>query len=225
MKEIILDHPLVKHKMAILRNADTNPKDFRELVNEIAMLITYEAMRGAATGHIDVITPMGKAAGHHIDENNYVLAPVLRAGLGMVDGASNMLPNASIGHIGLHYCNDETDSSEDMPKPVSYYFKMPATIHNKTILLLDPMLATGGSAAAAITQLKESGAKEIKFLCIIAAPEGIARVKEEHPDVQIYAAALDDCLNDIGYIVPGLGDAGDRIFATAGPVLKKEEFI
>jgi uracil phosphoribosyltransferase len=207
MKEIVLDHPLIKHKMAFLRSIDTGTKEFRELACELSMLLTYEAMKGEPVIPVDVETPMGKTTGHRITESKYAFVPILRAGLGMAEGVLKVLPNAKIGHIGLF-------RDEESLKPVTYYFKMPSDISKRAVFLLDPMLATGGSACAAIEQLKEKGVKDIRFLCIVAAPEGIDKVKEEHPDVQIYAAALDDCLNDIGYIVPGLGDAGDRIFGT-----------
>lgn len=207
MKEIILDHPLIKHKMSILRSVDTGTKEFRELASEISMLLTYEAMKDAKAKPIEVTTPMGKAKGFHIDENKYAFVPILRAGLGMVDGVLKILPNAKIGHIGLY-------RDEETLEPHAYYFKVSSDIAKRTVFLLDPMLATGGSAVDAITQLKAKGVKDVRFLAIVAAPEGITKVKKEHPDVQIYAAVLDDKLNDIGYIVPGLGDAGDRLYGT-----------
>jgi len=205
--EKILNHPLIKHKISILRDVKTGTKEFRELVSEISMLITYEAIRDVKTSKIDVQTPLGIANGHMIDENKYAFIPILRAGLGMVDGVLKVLPNAKIGHIGM-YRNEETF------EPIPYYFKVPNNIYKRTVFLLDPMLATGGSAVSAIDQLKKLGVKKIKFLCIVAAPEGIANLKEKHPDVAIYAAVLDDHLNENAYIVPGLGDAGDRIFGT-----------
>ena len=207
MKAIILDHPLVKHKLSILRSVNTGTKEFRELVNELAMIITYEAMKDAKLEGITVETPLATINGHQIDENKYAFVPILRAGLSMIDGVLKVLPNAKIGHIGM-YRNEET------LEPVPYYYKVPNNIKNRTVFLMDPMLATGGSAIASIRKLKEEGVKNIKLLCIVAAPEGIEKVTEEEPDVQIYSAVLDDHLNEHGYIVPGLGDAGDRIFGT-----------
>lgn len=207
MNEIILNHPLIKHKISILRNIKTGTKEFREIVNEIAMLVTYEAMNDAPLDEIEIETPITKTTGYVIDENKYAFIPILRAGLSMVDGVLKVLPNAKIGHIGM-YRNEET------LEPIPYYFKVPNNMEDRIIFLLDPMLATGGSAISAIEQLKLKGVKKIKFLCIIAAPEGIKRIKKVHPDVQIYGAVLDENLNEKGYIVPGLGDAGDRIFGT-----------
>jgi uracil phosphoribosyltransferase len=207
MKEIILTHPLIQHKLAILRNKNTGTKEFRELASELAMFLCYEAMKDATLHEIEVETPITKTKAHVIDENDYAFIPILRAGLSMVDGVLEVVPNAKIGHIGL-YRNEET------LVPVRYYFKAPKNIQDKVVILLDPMLATGGSASAAIKMLKEEGVKRIKFLCIIAAPEGLKRVEIEHPDVEIFCASLDERLNDHFYIVPGLGDAGDRIFGT-----------
>jgi len=207
MKEVVLDHPLISHKLSILRSVDTETKEFRELASDISMLLVYEAFKECETEQIEVTTPMGKTVGRRIDENKYAFIPILRAGLGMVDGVLKILPNAKIGHIGMW-------RDEKTLEPVSYYFKVPADIEERIAILLDPMLATGGSAVAAIGELKRAGVKNIKFMAMVSAPEGIARVKKEHPDVQIYTAALDECLNDTGYIVPGLGDAGDRIFGT-----------
>ena len=207
MKEIILNHPMIKHKIAILRNEKTSTKEFRELISEIAMQLCYEALKDAKTEIIDIKTPITETKGEKVDENNYAFVPILRAGMGMVDGVLRLMPNAKIGHIGL-YRNEET------LEPVRYYCKLPENIEKKEVILLDPMLATGGSGSAAITMLKKDGVKKIKFLCIIAAPDGIKRIKEDHPDVQIYCAQLDEKLNDVGYIVPGLGDAGDRIYGT-----------
>ena len=207
MKEIILNHPMIKHKIAILRNEKTSTKEFRELISEIAMQLCYEALKDAKTEIIDIKIPITETKGEKVDENNYAFVPILRAGMGMVDGVLRLMPNAKIGHIGL-YRNEET------LEPVKYYCKLPENIEKKEVILLDPMLATGGSGSAAITMLKKDGVKKIKFLCIIAAPDGIKRIKEDHPDVQIYCAQLDEKLNDVGYIVPGLGDAGDRIYGT-----------
>ncbi len=207
MEPIKLNHPLIEHKLAILRDKKTGTKEFRELISEITVFLCYEAMKEAKLTEVEVETPMAKTKAKKIDENDYVFVPILRAGTGMLDGIISMIPNAKIGHIGL-YRNEET------LKPVRYYYKMPKGIENKQVLVLDPMLATGGSGIDAITLLKEDGAKNIKFLSIIAAPEGLKKMQEVHPDVQIYCATIDDHLNDIGYIVPGLGDAGDRIFGT-----------
>lgn len=207
MKEIVLNHPMVKHKISILRSERTSTKEFRELITEIAMLLCYEALSDAKLDEINVKTPITETKGYKINENNYAFVPILRAGMGMVDGVLKLMPTAKIGHIGL-YRNEET------LEPVKYYCKLPDKIEEKEVFLLDPMLATGGSGSAAITMLKNDGVKKIKFLSIIAAPEGIKRIQEDHPDVQIYCASLDEKLNDVGYIMPGLGDAGDRIYGT-----------
>ena len=207
MQEIILNHPMIKHKISVLRSKDTSTKEFRELISEISMILCYEAFKDEELTEYEVETPITKTTGYKIDENNYAFVPILRAGMGMIDGVLRVMPTAKIGHIGL-YRNEET------LEPVKYFSKFPKGIENKEVILLDPMLATGGSGSAAITLLKQDGVKKIKFLSIIAAPEGIARIKKDHPDVQVYAAQLDDHLNENGYIVPGLGDAGDRIFGT-----------
>lgn len=207
MKEIVLNHPMVKHKISILRSEKTSTKEFRELITEIAMLLCYEALSDAKLDEVKVKTPITETKGYKVDENNYAFVPILRAGMGMVDGVLKLMPTAKIGHIGL-YRNEET------LEPVKYYCKLPDKIEEKEVFLLDPMLATGGSGSAAITMLKNDGVKKIKFLSIIAAPEGIKRIQEDHPDVQIYCASLDEKLNDVGYIMPGLGDAGDRIYGT-----------
>lgn len=207
MEVIELNHPLVLHKLSILRSVKTGTKEFRELIGELAMILCYEAMKDAELNEVKVKTPMCTMKGKKLDEDKYAFVPILRAGTGMLEGLIRVMPNAKIGHIGL-YRNEET------LKPVKYYYKMPKGIENREVIVLDPMLATGGSGCDAISMLKESGAKKIKFLAIIAAPEGIKRMQEEHPDVQIYCAAVDEKLNENGYIVPGLGDAGDRIFGT-----------
>ena len=207
MKEIILNHPMVKHKISVLRNEKTSTKEFRELISEIAMLLCYEALSDANLEEIAVKTPITTTKGYKVNENNYAFVPILRAGMGMVDGVLKVMPTAKIGHIGL-YRNEET------LEPVKYYCKLPKNIEEKEVFLLDPMLATGGSGSAAITMLKQDGVKKIKFLSIIAAPEGIEKIQNDHPDVEIYCASLDEKLNDVGYIVPGLGDAGDRIYGT-----------
>ena len=202
-----LKHPLISHKLAILRDKNTGTKEFREIISELSSFLCYEALRDAQTTEVEVETPMAKTKGQMIDEDKYAFVPILRAGTGMLEGLINVMPNAKIGHIGM-YRNEET------LKPVRYYYKVPKGIENREVIVLDPMLATGGSGNDAITSLKESGAKKIKFLCIIAAPEGIKFIQEHHPDVQIYCTSIDERLNEIGYIVPGLGDAGDRIFGT-----------
>ncbi len=207
MKEIILNHPMVKHKISVLRSKDTSTKEFRELISELSMILCYEAFKNEELEEFDVETPIAKTTGYRINEDNYAFVPILRAGMGMIDGVLQVMPTAKIGHIGL-YRNEET------LEPVKYFAKFPKGIQEKTVILLDPMLATGGSGSAAITLLKKDGVKKIKFLSIIAAPEGIKRIQKDHPDVQIYAAQLDDHLNENGYIVPGLGDAGDRIYGT-----------
>lgn len=207
MKTIVLDHPLLIHKLSILRDKNTGTKEFREIAGEIATIMCYEATKDAILKEVDVETPITKTTVKRLDENQYAFVPILRAGLSMVDGVLNMIPNAKIGHIGL-YRNEET------LEPVPYYFKVPKDIEKREVILLDPMLATGGSAVDAIAQIKKSGVTKIKFLAIIAAPEGLERVEREHPDVQVYCATVDNHLNENGYIVPGLGDAGDRIFGT-----------
>lgn len=207
MEPIELKHPLLKHKLAILRNKKTGTKEFRELISEITIFLCYEAMKDAKLYDVEVETPIKKTNAKMIDENNYIFVPILRAGTGMIDGIVRMIPNAKIGHIGL-YRDEETF------KPVRYYYKMPEGIERKEVIIIDPMLATGGSGIDAITLLKEDGAKNIKFLSIIAAPEGLEKMQKAHPDVQIYCGAIDEGLNEECYIVPGLGDAGDRIFGT-----------
>lgn len=204
---MILDHPLVQHKVSLLRDKNTGTKEFKELVSEIATLLCYEATRDLPTKEVEVETPIAMAKTRVLTGRKLALVPILRAGLGMVDGMLTLLPAAKVGHIGL-YRNEET------LEPVEYYCKLPSDIAERDVLVLDPMLATGGSAVDAITQIKKRGARSIKFIGIIAAPEGLARLHEAHPDVDIYVAALDEKLNENGYIVPGLGDAGDRIFGT-----------
>ena len=206
-KVCVFDHPLIQHKLSILRDEKTSVKEFRELVSEIAMLMCYESTRDLPLEEIDVKTPVAVAKCHRIAGKKLAIVPILRAGLGMVDGMVSMMPNVKVGHIGL-FRDPET------LQPVKYYFKMPADISERDVIVVDPMLATGGSASAAITFLKEAGAQHIKLMSIIGAPEGAERMQKDHPDVDIFVAALDDHLNDHGYIVPGLGDAGDRIFGT-----------
>ncbi len=207
MKTIELNHPLIEHKLAILRDKKTGTKEFRELISEIAMFLCYEAMRDAKLETTEIETPLEKMKIGKLDEDKYAFVPILRAGTGMLDGVIRVIPNAKIGHIGM-YRNEKTF------EPVNYYFKVPKDIEHREVIILDPMLATGGSALDAIELLKSKGVKNIKFLSIIAAPEGIKKVEEKHPDVQIYCAHIDDHLNENKYIVPGLGDAGDRIFGT-----------
>jgi len=202
-----LNHPLVSHKLTILRDKKTGTKEFRELIGELSTILCYEAMKDAKLDDFEIETPLCKMDGKRLNEDNYAFIPILRAGTGMLDGLIKVMPNAKIGHIGM-YRNEET------LKPVKYYYKTPKDLSKREVIVLDPMLATGGSGIDALTMLKEDGAKNLKFLCIIAAPEGIKKMQEMHPDVDIYCAAIDDHLNDVGYIVPGLGDAGDRIFGT-----------
>ena len=204
---MIVSHPLIQHKVSLLRNKSTGTKEFKELVSELAMLLCYEATRDLPTEEVEIETPIAVAHTQVLAGRKLALVPILRAGLGMVDGMLSLLPAAKIGHIGL-YRNEET------LEPVEYYCKLPSDIQEREVIVLDPMLATGGSARDAITQIKKRGAQNIKFIGIIAAPEGLKALHEAHPDVDIYVAALDDHLNENGYIVPGLGDAGDRIFGT-----------
>ncbi len=203
----VLDHPLLQHKLSILRNKNTGVKDFREVVGEIATLMCYEATRDLPVEQVEIETPVAKAKVNVIAGKKLAIVPVLRAGLGMVDGILTLIPSAKVGHIGLY--RDPTTH-----EPVEYYCKMPDDIESREVIILDPMLATGGSASAAIQFIKNYGCKNIKLMNIIAAPEGIERVRKDHPDVDIYVAAVDEKLNDHAYIVPGLGDAGDRIFGT-----------
>ena len=207
MKEIILNHPLVEHKISILRSKDTSTKEFRELISELAMFLCYEALKDARLEKISVKTPITDTTGYRINEDDYAFVPILRAGMGMIDGVLKVIPNAKIGHIGLY-------RDEKTLEPNEYYCKLPKNIENKTVIILDPMLATGGSGSEAISMIKKRGVKKIKFLSIICAPEGLKKIQTDHPDVEIYSAYKDQKLNDIGYIVPGLGDAGDRIFGT-----------
>ena len=207
MDVIELNHPLVEHKLAILRDKKTGTKEFREIVSELATMLCYEAMKDAKMHDVEIETPITKMKTRKINEDNYAFVPILRAGTGMLDGIISLVPNAKIGHIGM-YRNEETF------KPTVYFFKVPKDIDQREVLILDPMLATGGSGIDAIDLLKEKGVKKIKFLCIIAAPEGIKVMQEKHPDVKIYTASIDEKLNERAYIVPGLGDAGDRIFGT-----------
>lgn len=203
----ILDHPLIQHKISLIRDKNTGSKDFRELVEEVAMLMAYEVTRDFPLLEVEVETPVAKMKAKQIAGRKVGLIPILRAGLGMVDGMLRLIPTAKVGHIGL-YRDPET------LKPVEYYCKLPTDVEERELIVIDPMLATGGSAAAGITFLKERGAKNIKLMCLIAAPEGIQAVHSVHDDVDIFVAAVDSHLNEHGYIVPGLGDAGDRLFGT-----------
>ena len=203
----IIRHPLIQHKLTILRDKDTPTKGFKELVDEIAMLMAYEATIELGLAPIEVDTPLERTVGAHITGKKLTLVPILRAGLGMVEGILRLIPAARVGHIGLY-------RDHDTLKPVDYYFKVPGDASEREFFVLDPMLATGGSAVAAVDALKRAGAARIRFLCLVAAPEGVRRLTEAHPDVTIYAAALDRELNSVGYILPGLGDAGDRLFGT-----------
>lgn len=203
----VLSHPLIQHKLTIMRDKDTPSKDFRELLSEIAMLMGYEITRDLPLEDVEIETPICRTTMKRISGKKLAIVPILRAGLGMVDGLVKLMPGARIGHIGM-YRDPETHEPHD------YYFKVPSDIEQRWVVLVDPMLATGGSAADAIARIKETGCTHITMMCLVAAPEGIARVQREHPDVDIYTAALDEYLNDHAYIVPGLGDAGDRIFGT-----------
>ncbi len=206
MQVQVMNHPLIQHKVTLMRKKDTGSKDFRELLEEITMLMGYEITRDLPLEGITIETPLQTMTGKQISGKKLVVVPILRAGLGMVQGILNLIPTAKVGHIGL-YRDPETK------KPVEYYCKMP-DIDGREFIICDPMLATGGSACAAITMLKKRGIQNIKFICLVAAPEGVQALNKEHPDVKIYTAALDDRLNENCYILPGLGDAGDRIFGT-----------
>ena len=203
----VMDHPLIEHKISYIRSKDVGTKEFREVIGEIAQLMCYEATRDLKMKEVEIETPVARTTGRVLDGKKLAIVPILRAGIGMVDGMLSLIPAAKVGHIGL-YRDSET------LEPVEYYCKLPSDCEERQVFVVDPMLATGGSSAAAVSMLKEKGVKNIRFLCIIAAPEGVERMREEHPDVDLYIGALDERLNDHGYIVPGLGDAGDRIFGT-----------
>ena len=207
MNEFVLDHPLITHKLAILRDIGTGTKEFRELVTEISTILVYESMRDAKLEKTTIETPLEKMETGKLNEDNYAIVPILRAGMGMVDGVLNVIPNAKIGHIGL-YRDEETF------EPVEYYYKMPEGIDNREFLVVDPMLATCGSASATISRLKRDGVTKIKLLCLVAAPQGIETIENNHPDVKIFCATVDRELNENAYILPGLGDAGDRVYGT-----------
>ena len=203
----LIDHPLITHKLSIMRNRKTGSKDFRELLGEIAMLMGYELTRDLPLEEVTIETPITKMKARMISGKKLAIVPILRAGLGMVDGLQQLVPVAKVGHIGLY-------RDPDTHMPVEYYCKLPLDIEERIVILVDPMLATGGSASDALSMLKQRGCTHIRMMCLVAAPEGVAKLQAEHPDVDIFAAALDDHLNEHAYIVPGLGDAGDRIFGT-----------
>ena len=207
MNEIVLNHPLITHKLGILRDIHTGTKEFRELITEISTLLCYEATKDAKLEKTTIEPPLEKMETGKLNEDNYAIVPILRAGMGMLDGIINVIPNAKVGHIGL-YRDEETF------QPIEYYFKMPENVSQREVLIIDPMLATGGSASATISRLKEEGVKKIKLLCVVAAPEGINLIEKDHPDVQIYCATVDRTLNESAYILPGLGYAGDRVYGT-----------
>ena len=203
----VIDHPMVQHKLTIMRDKETGPKDFRQLLNEISLLMGYEITREIPLEEIEIETPIRKTIAKRVSGRKMAIIPILRAGLGMVDGLLNLVPVAKVGHIGL-YRNEKTH------EPVVYYCKLPEDINDRFVIVTDPMLATGGSSCDALQMLKDRGCTNIKLMCLVAAPEGIKKVQEAHPDVDIYVAAIDERLNENAYIVPGLGDAGDRIFGT-----------
>lgn len=203
----IVDHPLITHKLTIMRETETGNKDFRQLLDEISMLMGYELTRDFPLEDVEIQTPVATMTAKRIKGKKVAIIPILRAGLGMVEGLLNLIPNAKVGHIGLY-------RDPDTHMPVEYYCKLPYDVEMRTVILCDPMLATGGSASDAITMIKKRGVQSIRLMCLVAAPEGVAKVQADHPDVDIYTAALDDHLNEHAYIVPGLGDAGDRLFGT-----------
>ena len=207
MKVHEISHPLIEHKLAILRDENTSTKEFREIIGEIAMILCYEAMRDADLYETTIKTPICEMKTHKLNEDKYAFVPILRAGRGMLDGVISVIPNAKVGHIGM-YRDEETF------EPHNYFYKVPSDIKDREVILVDPMLATGGSVNDSIKHLKDNGVKKIKFICIIAVPEGINAVNEKNPDVDIYCAHVDERLNENAYIVPGLGDAGDRIYGT-----------
>jgi uracil phosphoribosyltransferase len=203
----VVQHPLVRHKLSVLRDKETSKKKFKELVDEIAMLMAYEVTKDLPLAAVEIETPLETTTEMKLAGKKLTVVPILRAGLGMVDGVVRLIPSARVGHIGLF-------RDHDTLQPVDYYFKIPPEPENRDFILLDPMLATGGSASAATASLKRSGASRVRFVCLVAAPEGVQRMLDDHPDVHVYTAALDRELNDLGYILPGLGDAGDRLFGT-----------
>lgn len=203
----IVDHPLITHKVSMMRDKNTNPKDFRQLLKEISLLMAYEVTRNLPLKDVEIETPIAKTTTKMLGGRSIAIVPILRAGLGMVDGVLELVPMAKIGHIGCY-------RDEETKQPVEYYCKLPVDVEQRTVIVVDPMLATGGSAAMAIDFIKQRGVKDIKFMCLISAPEGVAALNKAHPDVPIYTAALDEKLNENCYIIPGLGDAGDRLFGT-----------
>jgi len=203
----VIGHPLVRHKLSVLRDKETSKKKFKELVDEIAMLMAYEVTKDLPLAAVEIDTPLERTTEMKLAGKKLTVVPILRAGLGMVEGVIRLIPSARVGHIGLF-------RDHDTLQPVDYYFKIPPEPESRDFILLDPMLATGGSASAATSSLKRSGASRVRFVCLVAAPEGVQRMLNDHPDVHIYTAALDRELNDVGYILPGLGDAGDRLFGT-----------
>jgi len=207
MKVTVINHPLIQHKLTLMRQKDTSTKDFRQLLEEISMLMAYEVTRDFPLKEIEIETPVAKCRANVLSGKKVGVVPILRAGLGMLNGVVNMIPSARVGHVGM-YRDPET------LKPVEYYCKLPGDVAERTLIVVDPMLATGGSASAALSLLKEKGAKSLILMCLVSAPEGIKVINEEHPDVPLFVAAVDEKLNEKGYIVPGLGDAGDRIFGT-----------
>ncbi len=204
---LVIDHPLIKHKLTQIRKKETGTNEFRKIVNEIGGLMVYEITRDLELENIDIETPVAPMTAEQLSGEKLVICPILRAGLGMVDGILQMLPSAKVGHIGMY-------RDEETLKPVEYFAKFPNKIEERLVIVVDPMLATGGSAVSAIDMVKKRGAKNIKFVCLVAAPEGVSELRKQHPDVPIYIAALDERLNEKGYIIPGLGDCGDRIFGT-----------
>lgn len=206
-KVVEINHPLILHKLAFIRNKETGSKDFRDLVSEVSMLMAYEVTRNLSMEEVEIETPICKTKCKMLAGKKVAIVPILRAGLGMVDGMLNLIPAAKVGHIGLY-------RDEETLKPVEYFCKLPQDIADRDVIVVDPMLATGGSAADALTLLKQKGAKNLRLMCLISSPEGVKAVQEAHPDVDIYLAAIDEKLNEKGYIVPGLGDAGDRLFGT-----------
>ncbi|HXV91425.1 MAG TPA: uracil phosphoribosyltransferase [Gemmatimonadales bacterium] len=203
----VLAHPLIQHKITLLRDKRTTTRDFKQLVNEIAMLMAYEVTKDLPLETVEIDTPLERTQGQQVAGKKLTLVPILRAGLGMVEGIAQLIPSARVGHIGLYRDHDTLE-------PVDYYFKIPSGEHDRDFFVLDPMLATGGSAVAAVSALKRAGAQRIRFLCLVSAPDGVRRMLAAHPEVPVYTAALDRALNDKGYILPGLGDAGDRLFGT-----------